>query len=99
MLASTIASSVAASISASQSSMQPMCSVAEAALVVRGDGHALEDPLDLLLARSRPSAQPLARARPATSSCAHGQAVMPVAETPTIRRVPRSEATARPCSV
>ena len=41
------------------------------------------------------SAARRSRARAATSSCAHGQAVIPVADTPTMRRVPRSEATAR----
>ena len=47
----------------------------------------------------KPSAARRTRARPATSSCAQGHAVMPVAETPTMQRVPCSKATARPCSV
>ena len=33
-----------------------------------------------------------------TSVCAHGQAVMPVAVTPIMRRVPVGPATAEPCS-
>ena len=47
----------------------------------------------------KPSSSSATRAPAATSSCAHGQAVMPCAATPTTRRVPRSEATASPCSV
>ena len=97
MLASAIASSEAASISATQSSTQPICSVAEAALVVGGDGNLGEDALDLLAGEAVVGSRSPARA--ATSSWAHGQAVIPVADTPTTRRVPCSKATARPCRV
>ena len=44
----------------------------------------------------KPSATRRSRERPATSSCAHGHAVIPWAATPTRRRVPCSEATAEP---
>ena len=70
----------------------------EAALVVGRHRHGAQHRLDLLLAELD-SVASRSRARAATSSWAHGQAVMPVAETPTIRRVPCSKATARPWSV
>ncbi len=87
-----------ASISAAQSSAQPICSVARPRWLCVATGTLARIALDLLLAEAL--ARRAARARaPATSSCAHGQAVMPVAETPTVRRVPCAKATARPCSV
>ena len=49
--------------------------------------------------RRSPAASRRSRARAATSSWAQGQAVMPVAETPTVRRVPWAKATARPWRV
>ena len=47
----------------------------------------------------KPSARRRSRERSVTSSCAHGQAVMPWASTPISRRVPRADATAEPSSV
>ncbi len=47
----------------------------------------------------KPSAASRSRDRPATSSWAHGQAVMPWASTPVSVRVPRSEETAVPWRV
>ena len=47
----------------------------------------------------KPSARSRSRERSVTISCAHGQAVMPCASTPTSRRVPRADATAEPNSV
>ena len=47
----------------------------------------------------KPSARSRSCERSVTISCAHGQAVIPCACTPTSRRVPRSEATAEPNSV
>jgi hypothetical protein len=44
----------------------------------------------------KPPSRSRSCARSITISCAHGQAVMPCASTPTSRRVPRSEATALP---
>ena len=47
----------------------------------------------------KPSSRRRSRERSVTISCAHGQAVMPWACTPTSRRVPRADATAEPNSV
>jgi len=47
----------------------------------------------------KPSARRRSCDRSMTSSCAHGQAVMPWASTPTMRRVPRSLAMAEPYRV
>ena len=91
-------SSAVASISATHSSMQPICSVARPRWLCVATGHALRGCARSAPPRTRPRAS-RSRARSATSSCAHGHAVMPVAETPTMRRVPCSKATARPCSV
>ena len=44
----------------------------------------------------KPSSRSRSRARSVTISCAHGQAVMPWAWTPTSRRVPLADATAEP---
>ena len=54
----------------------------EAALVVRRDRHRLEDALDLRLAEALARAAARCAAAP-TSCCAHGQAVIPWAATPT----------------
>ena len=70
---------------------------AEPALVVGRDGDLVEDARDLVVGEAV-AGEALAWA-PATSSCAHGHAVMPCAATPTMRRVPRSDATAEPYSV
>ena len=64
------------------------------ALVVRRDRDELEDPLDLV-AGSPPRASRSA-ARPRTRPCAHGQALIPVASTPTTRREPAPFAAAIP---
>ena len=60
-------------------------------------GTALEDALDLVVAEAVVESR--SRAAAPTSPCAHGQAVIPCAVTPTTRLVPRSVATAIPCSV
>jgi hypothetical protein len=81
MLASAISSSALASISATHSSMQPICSVARPRWLCVATGTRSKDALDLLA--EKPSLARRSRARAATSSCAHGHAVMPVADTPT----------------
>ena len=70
----------------------------QAALVVGGDRHALEDALDLLVGEARRRRAARARAR-RRAPARTGRRSCPVAETPTMRRVPCSKATARPCSV
>jgi CDP-diacylglycerol--glycerol-3-phosphate 3-phosphatidyltransferase len=86
-----------ASISAVESSVKPICSVARPRWLCVATG-TCSRMRSICSARSHPP--PGARAHaPATSSCAHGHAVMPCADTPTVRRVPCSNATARPCSV
>ncbi len=47
----------------------------------------------------KPSSVSRSCERSITSSCAHGQAVMPWASTPTRRRVPRADETAEPNSL
>lgn len=47
----------------------------------------------------KPSAASRSRDRATSTACAYGAVVMPCAETPTIRRVPRPDATARAWSV
>ena len=69
------------------------------ALVVRRERDELEDPLDVELVEAG-LAEPLG-GLPRTSPCAHGQALIPVASTPTTRRVarrptPRRSRSARP---
>ena len=74
--------------------MQPMCSVASPRWLWVATGTLLQDPLDLPVAEvvrgealAGAGGDQLLRA---------GQAVIPVADTPTMRRVPCSKATARP---
>ena len=69
-----------------------------AALVVRRDRDELEDPLDVVLRRSPPRAG-APTPSPRTSPCAHGQALMPIASTPTMRRTLVRDAAAMPMSV
>ena len=57
---------------------------AAAALVVGGERDEVEDPLDV--ASSKPASASRSAARPRTSPWAHGQALIPVASTPTTRR-------------
>ena len=97
MLASAISSSDVASISATHSSMQPICSVASPRWLWVATG--TRSMMRSICSAENPSSASRSRARPATSSCAHGHAVIPVADTPTTRRVPCSNATARPWSV
>ncbi len=80
-----------------QSSGQPMCSVPSPRWLWVATGTASK--MRSISSSSKPSSDSRSRAAPPTSSCAHGHAVMPWAATPTIRRVPRSEATAEPNSV
>ena len=97
MLDSAISSSVAASISAAHSSVQPICSVASPRWLCVATGTLCR--IASICSAVKSCATSRSRARAATSSCAHGHAVMPVADTPTVPRVPCSKATARPCSV
>ena len=53
----------------------------------------------LAIASARAQIASRARAESATSSCAHGHAVIPWAVTPVKRRVPSSVLTAAPCRV
>ena len=71
---------------------------AAAALVVRGERDELEDPLDVSLLEAglgRVARRPPSRTRP----WAHGHALIPVASTPTTRRVAVRDAAAIPISV
>ena len=88
----------AASISSSHSSVQPMCSVPSPRWLWVATGTASRILLDLVRRRS-PRRRAARARRAATSSCAHGHAVMPWAVTPISRRVPSSLLTAEPCSV
>ena len=76
-----------ASISFSQSSGQPMCSVPRPRWLCVATGTASK--MRSISSSEKPSLVRRSRAWPATSCCAHGQAVMPCAATPTSRRVPR----------
>ena len=87
----------AASISSSHSSVQPMCSVPRPRWLWVATGTASR--ICSISSSSKPSLSSRSRAVPATSSCAHGQAVIPWAVTPISRRVPSSVQTAEPCSV
>ena len=69
---------------------------AAAALVVRRERDELEDPVDV--ARSNPASSSRSDARPRTSPWAHGQALIPVASTPTTRRTAPADAAAIPIS-
>ena len=69
----------------------------QTALVVGRERHELEDPLDVALVEA--GLERRSDARPRTSPCAHGHALIPGASTPTTRRVPRSVAAAIPISV
>ena len=88
-----MSSSVRASISSSHSSVQPMWSVPRPRWLCVATGTCSK--MRSISSSVKPSAASRSRELPATSCCAHGQAVMPCAATPTSRRVPRSEATRR----
>ena len=92
-----MSSSAAASIGSSQSSGQPMWSVPMPRWLCVATGTASNT--RAISSSVKPSSRRRSCERSITISCAHGQAVMPWASTPTSRRVPAAHATAEPNSV
>ena len=84
-------------MSVSQVSGQPMRSVPRPRWLWVATG--TEANTRSISSSEKPCSTSRSRDAPWTSSCAHGQAVMPAAVTPISRRVPDAPATAEPCSV
>ncbi len=89
-----MSSSVRASIAASAPSGKPMCRVPSPRWLCVATG--TWSKIRAISSSEKPSSASRSRELPMTSCCAHGQAVMPWAATPTIRRVPAADAIAEP---